>query len=165
VFLITLPLAVVALLMASRPVPAHVNEAIDPVDNLGGVLSVLMVGALILGINFAVAPDAGALTSILLLVFVVAGALFVLRQRRARNPLYDLHIARRRTFWVAAVAGIVIFGSLMGAMFIGQQFLQYVLGYDTLDAGLAICRRRSAWSSSRRDRPASSTGRVLGSRC
>jgi hypothetical protein len=52
--------------------------------------------------------------------------------------LYDLHIARRRTFWVAAVAGIVIFGSLMGAMFIGQQFLQNVLGYDTLDAGLAI---------------------------
>jgi EmrB/QacA subfamily drug resistance transporter len=138
VFLITLPLAVVALLMASRLVPAHVNEAVDPVDNLGGVLSVLMVGALILGINFAVAPDARALTSILLVVFVVAGALFVLRQRRTRNPLYDLHIARRRTFWVAAVAGIVIFGSLMGAMFIGQQFLQNVLGYDTLDAGLAI---------------------------
>ena len=29
-------------------------------------------------------------------------------------------------------------GSLMGAMFIGQQFLQNVLGYSTLDAGLAI---------------------------
>ena len=26
----------------------------------------------------------------------------------------------------------------MGAMFIGQQFLQNVLGYDTLDAGAAI---------------------------
>jgi MFS transporter, DHA2 family, multidrug resistance protein len=32
----------------------------------------------------------------------------------------------------------VIFGSLMGAMFVGQQFLQNVLGYSTFDAGVAI---------------------------
>jgi hypothetical protein len=41
-------------------------------------------------------------------------------------------------FWVAACAGIIVFGSLMGALFIGQQFLQNVLGYSTVDAGLAI---------------------------
>ena len=41
-------------------------------------------------------------------------------------------------FWVAATAGIIVFGSLMGAMFIGQQFLQNVLGYSTLQAGAAI---------------------------
>src|SRR6185295_17335483 len=35
-------------------------------------------------------------------------------------------------------AGIIVFGALMGAMFIGQQFLQNVLDYSTLDAGLAI---------------------------
>ena len=49
VFLVTLPLAVVALLMAWLLVPAHVNEATDPVDNLGGILSVLFIGALVLG--------------------------------------------------------------------------------------------------------------------
>src|SRR6187401_3334087 len=38
VFLITLPLAAVALLMAWFLVPAHVNEDTDPVDNLGGIL-------------------------------------------------------------------------------------------------------------------------------
>ncbi len=53
-------------------------------------------------------------------------------------PLYDLEIAGRRIFWVAACAGIIVFGSLMAAMFVGQQFLQNVLGYSTLDAGLAI---------------------------
>jgi MFS transporter, DHA2 family, multidrug resistance protein len=47
-------------------------------------------------------------------------------------------VARRPVFWVAAVAGIIVFGSLMGAMFIGQQFLQNVLGYDSLEAGAAI---------------------------
>ncbi len=39
---------------------------------------------------------------------------------------------------MAACAGIIVFGSLMAAMFVGQQFLQNVLDYSTLDAGLAI---------------------------
>jgi hypothetical protein len=39
---------------------------------------------------------------------------------------------------VAAAAGIIVFGSLMGAMFIGQQYLQNVLGYSTLNAGASI---------------------------
>ena len=75
---------------------------------------------------------------VMIAVGLVALALFVVRQRRARDPLYDLDIAGRRTFWVAGVAGIIVFGALMGAMFIGQQFLQEVLGYDTLAAGFSM---------------------------
>jgi MFS transporter, DHA2 family, multidrug resistance protein len=138
VFLVTLPLAAVAFYMAWRFVPAHVNETTEPVDNLGGILSVVLVAALILSINFAPVPDKGAIAvGLAVLALATAGA-FVLRQRRAANPLYDLDIAGRRVFWVAACAGIIVFGSLMGAMFVGQQFLQNVLGYSTLDAGLAI---------------------------
>src|SRR4029077_17132809 len=119
-------------------VPAHVNEETSPVDNLGGILSALMVGGLILAINFAPVPDKGTLVLGLGAIALAAGVAFVLRQRRAANPLYDLDIAARRIFWVAACAGIIVFGSLMGAMFIGQQFLQNVLGYDTFEAGVAI---------------------------
>src|SRR4029453_10357791 len=71
-------------------------------------------------------------------IAAAAAIAFFIRQRRARNPLYDLHVAARRIFWVAAVAGIIVFGSLMAAMFIGQQFLQNVLGYSTLEAGASI---------------------------
>ncbi|HEX6457474.1 MAG TPA: MFS transporter [Thermoleophilaceae bacterium] len=138
VFLLTLPLAVVAIYMAIRYVPAHVNEGTEPVDNAGGILSLVLVGALILAINFAPVPNATTLTLVLAGVAVLALALFYLRQRRAKNPLYDLEVAARPTFWVAACAGIIVFGSLMGAMFVGQQFLQNVLNYSTLDAGLAI---------------------------
>ena len=138
VFLLTLPLAVVALLLAFRNVPAHVNEGTDPVDNLGGFLSVVLVAALVLGINFAAVPNSGTLVLGLAAIVLAAGVAFVIRQRRAANPLYDLHVAGRRVFWVAACAGIIVFGTLMGAMFIGQQFLQNVLAYDTLDAGVAI---------------------------
>ena len=48
VFLITLPLAVMALVMAYLSYPSHVNESTEPVDHLGGILSVVLVGALIL---------------------------------------------------------------------------------------------------------------------
>jgi MFS transporter, DHA2 family, multidrug resistance protein len=138
VFLITLPLAVVALYLAGRFVPAHVNEATDPVDNLGGILSVLLVAALVLAINFAPVPNAGAAAAGLGAIALASGAAFLVRQHRANAPLYDLAVAGRRIFWVAACAGIIVFGTLMGAMFVGQQFLQNVLGYSTLDAGLAI---------------------------
>jgi MFS family permease len=138
VFFITLPLALVALYMAWRFVPAHINEATGPVDNLGGILSVLLVAAIVLGINFAPVPGRGTLAIGLGAVALAAGGAFVIRQRRARVPLYDLKIAKRRVFWVAACAGIIVFGTLMGAMFVGQQFLQNVLGYSTLDAGLSI---------------------------
>src|SRR6476619_7214183 len=53
VFLVTLPLAVLGFILALLFVPAHVNETDEPVDNLGGVLSVVLVAALILSINFA----------------------------------------------------------------------------------------------------------------
>jgi MFS transporter, DHA2 family, multidrug resistance protein len=138
VFLITLPLATVAIVAAVVYVPSHINEASDPVDNLGGILSVVLVAALVLSINFAPVPDKGTLA---LGLAAVAGAgliAFLIRQRRAPNPLYDLQVARRRVFWVAASAGLIVFGSLMGAMFVGQQFLQNVLGYSTLEAGASI---------------------------
>jgi MFS transporter, DHA2 family, multidrug resistance protein len=69
---------------------------------------------------------------------VAAGILFIRRQRSVQNPLFDLQVASRSIFWVAACAGIIVFGSLMGAMYIGQQFLQNILNYSTLDAGLSI---------------------------
>jgi MFS transporter, DHA2 family, multidrug resistance protein len=138
VFLITLPLAVVALVAAVLFVPSHVNEASDPVDNLGGILSVVLVAALVLSINFAPVPDKGTLALGLAAVALAGLIAFLIRQRRARNPLYDLQVARRRVFWVAASAGLIVFGSLMGAMFVGQQFLQNVLDYSTLEAGASI---------------------------
>ncbi len=138
VFLFVIPFALAALALAWKIVPAHVNETTEPVDNLGGVLSLLLVGSFILAINFAPVPAMRDSVLGLLAVALVTGILFVVRQKRAANPLYDLAVAARKTFWVAAVAGIIVFGSLMGAMFIGQQFMQNVLGYSTIDAGLAV---------------------------
>ena len=138
VFLITIPLAMAGFVGAWLFVPAHVNESTEKVDNLGGVLSVVMVAATVIAITIAPDPGSGTTAIIIGLVALAAVGAFVLRQRRTPSPLYDLKIASRRTFWVAAVAGMLVFGALVGSMFIGQQYLQNVLGYETWQAGLAI---------------------------
>lgn len=137
-FALTIPLAVLAFSLAWWLVPGRAGESDERVDNLGGILSVLIVGATVLCLNFAPLP--GSLDTTILLAAVALAALagFVVRERRADNPLFDLRVARRRIFWVAALAGIIAFGALMGSLFIGQQFLQDVLGYSALEAGLAI---------------------------
>jgi EmrB/QacA subfamily drug resistance transporter len=138
VFLVVIPVALVAIVMALKCVPAHVKESTEPVDNIGGILSLALVGSLILAINFAPVPNMGTLFLGLAAIALVTLILFVIRQRRVQNPLFDLKVAARPTFWVAAVGGIIVFGSLMGAMFLGQQFMQNVLGYSTVSAGAAI---------------------------
>ena len=138
VFLVVIPVAVAALLMALKFIPAHINEGKESVDNLGGILSVVLIGTFVLALNFLPVAGYQQFAVGLLVIALIATVLFVLRQRRAKNPLYDLKVAARPTFWVAAVGGIIVFGALMGAMFIGQQFMQDVLGYSTLDSGLAV---------------------------
>lgn len=138
VFLITVPLAAIAFVLAWRLIPAHVNETTEPVDNLGGVLSIVMIACLVLAINFAPVPGGLAIAGVFAVVTVIAGLLFVRRQRRVANPLYDLDVAKRRLFWVAALAGIIVFGTLMGTMYVGQQFLQNVLKYSPLSSGAAV---------------------------
>lgn len=137
-FVIAIPFALPAIYLVWKEVPAHINETSEKVDHIGGVLSAIFIGALVLGINFVSLPDEALMGLVTLAVALVSGVAFFWRQATAGEPLFDLTYARRATFWVAAVSGIIVFGSLMGAMFIGQQFLQNVMSYNTFEAGLAI---------------------------
>lgn len=137
-FLISIPFALPAIFLIWREVPAHINETSERVDHIGGILSAVFVGALVLGINFVSLPDEAVTGLAILAVALVAGIGFFWRQATAGEPLFDLRYARRSTFWVAATSGIIVFGSLMGAMYIGQQFVQNVLNYNTLEAGMTI---------------------------
>ena len=137
VFLIALPIAVVALLLVLKAVPSGVNESTEKVDHLGGVLSVVMISALVLAVSFFGSLITRELSVYLLVASILFGVLFFSRQTKAQNPLYDLSVARRRLFWVPAVGGMIVFGSLMGAAFIGQQFLQNVTGLSTALTGLS----------------------------
>jgi DHA2 family multidrug resistance protein-like MFS transporter len=137
VFLITVPLDLVALVVGLVVLPGRAGEETFPVDHLGGVLSVVGVGGLVVVIA-RIDRGIDALWLAELVVVLVVLALFGWRQTRAPRPLMSIPLARARTFWVAFVAGAITFGSLIGAMFIGQQFTQNVLQYDTLVAAAVV---------------------------
>ncbi len=142
VFLITVPVAIVVFVVGFIVLPKNGGEVREPVDHPGGGLSVVMISSFVLGI--VLLPQGFTpVIGILFGVTLVSGLLFVLRERRAPNPLFDLKAASIPTFWVAIVVGLVAFGALVGGMFIGQQFTQNVLHQTPLTAvlltlGLAV---------------------------
>lgn len=137
-FLISVPFAVIAIVLVVLVVPSHVGESPEPVDHPGGVLSAVGIACLVVGLSIVFAPGEEASGLLLLGVAAVVLALFAWRQRVAPNPLFDLRVARQRLFWVPATAGAIAFGGLVGAIFVGEQFMQNVLGYDPLEAGFAV---------------------------
>jgi MFS transporter, DHA2 family, multidrug resistance protein len=136
VFLPSVPIAVLVVVLAGLWLPRHAGESSEPVDHPGGVLSVVFIGPLVLAISLV--PDYGFNGTVLGLfaVALVGLALFVLRERRAHSPLFDLKVLGARTFTIALVGGTITWGGLLGATFIGQQYTQNVLGYSPLSAAL-----------------------------
>lgn len=135
VFLFTIPFAAIVLVVGWIVVPAKAGEDAGAVDHLGGILSVIAVACLVFGLQLLPLGLSPLLIG-LLIVSVIAFVLFFFRQRIAPRPLMDLARAAHPTFWVAAVAGMVSFGSLIGALFLGQQFTQDVLSYSSFTAAL-----------------------------
>ncbi len=136
VFLITLPLAALALIVGWFVLPWRTAEHSDRVDHRGGVLSVILVGSLVVAIQIS-GRGFSPLLITLLIVAAASCVVFILWERRAATPLVDLRLVRQRIVWVAWIAGAITFGSLIAAMFIGQQFLQNVLAYTPVMAASA----------------------------
>lgn len=136
-FLVSVPIAALSLAL-SRQLPQHAGEDHAPVDHLGGFL--LCIGVLlfvgVLSLGGAAVPTVAVLAGLGVSLAAIAAA--VVRQFRTAHPLFDFRVAARPTFWTAAVAGSVIVGTMLGAFFLGQQFLQHILGYSTAVAGLAV---------------------------
>jgi MFS family permease len=148
VFLITVPVAVIVFILGFTVLPRSAGESDSPVDHPGGGLSVVMIASFVLSI--VLLPQGFTpVIGLLLATTLVTGVLFVRRERRAENPLFDLKAAAVPTFWVSFVVGLIAFGALVGGMFIGQQYSQNVLGLAPFEAvmltiGLAVGMMPSA---------------------
>jgi EmrB/QacA subfamily drug resistance transporter len=138
VFLLNVPVAVLVVL-AGR----HLPESRDPdqqgrFDVLGAVLGALALG----GITYALItagedphrPDVAASGA----VGLVAAAAFVLRERRAVNPMLPPRVFADRQFTGANLATLLIYGALGGGSLFLVLQLETVLGYAATTAGAAL---------------------------
>jgi EmrB/QacA subfamily drug resistance transporter len=136
VFLLNVPIAVIALLLGFALVPESRDPSGAPLDIAGAILSIGAVTALVYGIIEA--PAAGWTDPGILAAFgaaIVLGAAFAWRETHTPAPMLDLALFRDRRFTAGAGAIALTFFALFGVIFGLTQYLQFILGKTALEAG------------------------------
>ncbi|MCX5385766.1 MFS transporter [Streptomyces sp. NBC_00083] len=137
-FLINVPIALLAVVGAFVLVPPSRAAHHDRIDYVGGLLSVVSVGALVYmiiqGPHFG--WDAKAITAA-----VVAGlgfVFFVLWELRHPRPVLNVRRFAHRMFSGSLLAVALFFLAVFGAFYYLTQHLQFVLGYTPLETGIRM---------------------------
>ena len=137
VFLINLPLAALALIGVLLTVPETAEPSRQRFDLLGVVL---IAGSLFALVDAIIEAPGRGWTAPATLAEIAGGlvalAVFVGWELRTRHPLIDLRVFRNRAFSAAAGSVTVVFFALFGSLFVLTQYLQLVLGYSPLAAGV-----------------------------
>lgn len=135
VFLINLPVAALALL-AARAVPETRDpDAVPGFDTRGAVLGALGLGGVTYAlIQWTTTPSAAVVA---LVLGLVAGAAFVVAERRSPHPMLPLSLFSSRQFSAANAMTLLTYAALGGVLFFLVLQLQTVAGYGALRAGLA----------------------------
>lgn len=136
VFLLNVPIALIALVLGVFLVPESRDPSGAPLDLPGAVLSIGAVSAVVYGIIEA--PASGWTDSLILASFAAAlvlGAAFAWRETHTAHPMLDLALFRDPRFTAGAGAIALTFFALFGVIFGLTQYLQFVLGKTALEAG------------------------------
>jgi EmrB/QacA subfamily drug resistance transporter len=136
--LVNLPVVAVAMVAVAVWSPKSRDSHVTPLDPVGSVLALVGMVALLFGIIEGAErgwTDGLVLGSFLLAV--VVGSAFVAWESRTAHPMLPLTLFRDRRFSVASVTITLTFFSLFGVFFLSTLYMQYVLGYSPLEAGLA----------------------------
>ncbi|MEU0795295.1 DHA2 family efflux MFS transporter permease subunit [Amycolatopsis sp. NPDC005961] len=138
IFLVNVPIGVVALIVGVRVLAESKNPAARAFDLPGQVLSILAVGALTFGLIEA--GDLGWTSPLILSFFAAAVVLFIaflVVEARSAAPMLPLHLFRQKLFSVSNTAMTIVGFALMGSAFFFSQFFVFVQGYSLLSAGVA----------------------------
>jgi DHA2 family multidrug resistance protein-like MFS transporter len=136
VFLLAVPVMAMLLAIGPRLLPEYKDPNPGRLDLASAALSLVAVLAVIYGIK-TVATDGIGLAGVApVIAGLVAGAVFVDRQRRLADPLIDLGLFRRPAFSLALGANTLGFAVVFGIEVFVAQYFQLVLGYSPLEAGL-----------------------------
>jgi EmrB/QacA subfamily drug resistance transporter len=139
VFLVNVPVVILGLIAAIWLVPNSRNPASTRPDPIGAVLSILGGGSLLWGIIEA--PSRGWSSPLIVGAIgaaVILIAAFVVWERRIDHPMLPLRFFASRRYSVAIAALALVLFALLGMFFVMTQYLQFVLGYSPLEAGVRI---------------------------
>ncbi len=139
IFLINIPIAVLALLGGLFVIPESRDPQPVPVDILGAILSIAAVTALVFAIIEA--PARGWADTLVLGCFAGGGILavaFVMWEFRVEHPMLNLAFFRNPRFSAGAGAIAIAFFAMFGMVFGLTQYLQFVQGYTPLEAGVRL---------------------------
>jgi DHA2 family multidrug resistance protein len=145
VFYINMPVGIAATIMINMFVfdPPYIRRVAGKVDYWGMGLLVLGIGALQIVLDKGQEADWFATHWVVWTSIAAVGGLvaFVIRELRIRSPIVDLRVLRVRTYatgvFMMTVLGFVLYGSTV----LIPIFLQTLLGYPSLQAGLAMLPR------------------------
>jgi EmrB/QacA subfamily drug resistance transporter len=137
--LVNVPIAVLASIGAVLVVHESHAEGSTRYDVPGAVLSTLGLVSLVYGFTKAESDGWGAtVTVILLVVAVVLLAAFVLLETKTSHPLLPLRVVRDRNRGGAFLASLLTGAGLFAMFVFLSYYLQSVLHYSALKAGLAF---------------------------
>jgi EmrB/QacA subfamily drug resistance transporter len=140
IFFVNVPVGIVAFALSLRLVPesrdAHAHRSYD----VGGAFTVT-AGLMVLVYAIVGAQSAGWTSARTLGLFSAAAVLlaaFVLIELRATAPLVRLSIFRVRSLLTANAAILLAMSGMFATFFFNTLYIQRVLGYGPLEAGLAF---------------------------
>ncbi len=139
VFLVNVPVAALAVVLAPRLVPESRDEREREGFDLAGAFTVTVgVGLLIYALVDANDAGWGSAQTLGLIALALAllGA-FVAIEARSRSPLMPFDIFASRTRSGAYLTGLLVGASLFSMFFFISLYMQQVLGWDALKSGLA----------------------------
>ncbi|MEU6100858.1 MFS transporter [Streptomyces flaveolus] len=140
VFLVNVPIVVLALALMLWLVPDSRDPNPGRLDPVGVVLSVvglvLLVYGIIKGGQLADFTDATVLATIGAGLAVLVA--FVVYEKRSDHPSIDVTYFRNKVFSAAITAIALVFFALMGVTFFSVFYTQSVLGFSPLETGLLM---------------------------
>ena len=137
VFLVNLPICLVAVWFTVRGVSESRAPSGGRLDVPGTISFTVAAAAATYGLIRA--GDAGWTDGVTLAAFaagLVALVLFLLVETRSDHPMLDLTLFRRAPFAVLIVAAFLAQAAAFGYLAFSTVWLQQVLGYGPVDAGL-----------------------------
>ena len=140
IFFVNLPIGIATAVLARRLLDHDPGIGFERGADAPGAL--LLVGALMLGVYTIVQSSnngwGSARTLVLGGISLALLAGFALREMQAAHPLVPLRIFRARVVTAANVIQALMVVGLFGMFFLGALYLQRVLGYSSIEVGLAF---------------------------